>query len=222
MAQQMTSTRSDRFVSAGVSELQQANRALISSCKDVQLMSLEDTVESIVPFVPNVKSDADKAKIHCRKNTPLTINESAAIYLYTMSTSFYPKLNEALRSENLHTLRPWFAFLKLFITAISKLPSRQMKVWRGVADNIGADFVDNDLHIWWSVNSCSSYLTVAGFFTTKTGTLFSIDTIHGKDISAYSANQEEEEIILMPGTCLRVKGTWSESNSLSIVHLEEW
>jgi hypothetical protein len=186
-------------------------------------MSLEEAVESIVPFVPHVKSYAKDAKERCRQNTTLTRNESAAIYLYTMDAPFFPALNEALRAENRQALKPWFAFLKLFITALEKLPSRPITMWRGVADKAhGSGFVKLDMHTWWSVNSCSSYVDVAGIYVGPTGTLFCINAIRGKNITEYSAYHTEEEVILMPGTCLCVASTLSEPSGRSIVHLEEW
>ena len=90
-----------------------------------------------------------------RHSTLLTRDESAAIYLYSMPTSFFSRLNNTLRAENRHALKPWFAFLKLFITALEKLPSTKATIWRGVNYDDTLIFVDNDVHIWWSVNSCS-------------------------------------------------------------------
>ncbi len=206
-----------------ISELQQANRTPISGYKDVPFMSLEKAVESIVPFVPHVKNYADKAKYHCKQKPPLTKDESAAIYLYTMDTRFYPTLNETLRAENPQALEPWFAFLKLFITAIEKLPSVAATVWRGVADNIrGSDFDENDVHTWWSINSCSLKVDVARDFQGPRGTLLCIKTINGKNITEYSALQHDDEVVLMPGTDLRVKSRSLEPSGRSIVHLEEW
>ncbi len=205
-----------------VSELQEANRNPIFGYQDLPVMSLEEAVQSIVPFVPHVMSHAKTAKEHCRQNTMLTVNESAAIYLYTIPNSVYENLNKTLRAENPHALKPWFAFLKLFITAVGKLPSRPTMVWRGVDGNIGSNFVEDDVHTWWSVNSCSSYLNVAGMFAGEKGTLFYINAIHAKDITKYAVRQDEEEIVLMPGTRLRVKYKEADVFGFIVVHLEEW
>jgi hypothetical protein len=54
------------------------------------------------------------------------------------------------------------------------------------------------------------------------GTLFAIDVIHGKDISAFSAIQDEQEIVLMPGTYVRRKHeSLSFNDHLFVLHLEE-
>jgi hypothetical protein len=52
--------------------------------------------------------------------------------------------------------------------------------------------------------------------------VFAIDATNGKDISEFSTFQEEQEVILMPGSRLRVKSKPLDfRNSLFIVHLGE-
>jgi len=53
------------------------------------------------------------------------------------------------------------------------------------------------------------------------GTVFSIETIHGKDISLFTACSDEQEIILMPGTRVRRKAIPLEYKGLFFLHLEE-
>ncbi|CAF0947169.1 unnamed protein product [Adineta steineri] len=225
----MALTRSGRFVDNYTSKRQQYNWNPISGYKDRAFKSLEEAVESIIPFVDNVMQYAEEAKQKCKKDTKLTINESSAIYLYTMDTPFYEKLNEILRAENPPALAPWFDFLKLFITALGKLPElplRPTTVWRGVAHISCSNFCDKDMFTWWSVNSCSLDTNVAVMFSCEEGSLFCIHTINGKDISDYSSAKkgevEEKEILLMPGTRLRVKSNTFGINDFRVVHLEEW
>ncbi|CAF0809606.1 unnamed protein product [Adineta steineri] len=225
----MAFTRSGRFMDNCSTTRQQYNWNPISGYKDRALKSLKEAVASITPFVDKVMQYAEDAKQKCNRNTKLTINESAAIYLYTMpNTSFYEKLNEALRIEDPLALAPWFDFLKLFITALGKLPelpSRSTTVWRGVAQISCSDFRDKDMFTWWSVNSCSLDTNVAAMFSCEKGTLFCIHTINGKDISDYSSANKgevgEKEIVLMPGTRLRVKSNTFGINDFRVVHLEE-
>jgi hypothetical protein len=221
MAEETMSTRNDRYVSSTF-PVQATNNDWIIECLKTRPRSIEEAVTSLVEFVPEVKSSAATAKRDCRQNSPLTINESAAIYLYSMTGSFYCKLNEALRAENPSALGSWFPYLKLFLTALSKLQSCSTTVWRGVWKNIGNEFAEGSVHTWSSMNSCSPHVNVAGCFTSKVGTLFCIHTIRGKDITAYAANQTEEEILLRPGIRLRVKSVKLECDGLSVVHLEEW
>jgi hypothetical protein len=57
----------------------------------------------------------------------LTPDESASIHLYTIEwkiseNSLYAVLNQNLRMADRTKLQPWFKFLKLFLTALFKLP----------------------------------------------------------------------------------------------------
>ncbi|CAF4002358.1 unnamed protein product [Rotaria sp. Silwood1] len=139
-----------------------------------------------------------------------------------MQTGFPASLNRALRAKDRHELKPWFGFLKLFITALNKLPSVQTTIWRGVNTDVTFSFIENKLEIWWTVNSCSRDLDAIQSYLIATGTIFNIQVINGKDIRTYSAFKDENEIILVPGTHLRVKSTpFNHKNSLFLVHLEE-
>ena len=215
--------RGDRYGNKSFSELQQANRSPIAGYEDQKIMPLENAVEKIVPFVKDVVQYANTAKEKCNRISDLlTWDESAAIYLYTMPINFYSRLNETLRAENRDALKPWFAFLKLLMTALNKLPSSKTTVWRAVTNDIGTLPADNKETIWWSVNSTTMVLNVVETFLCKTGFLFTIDTIHGKNIAEYSVFPVEEEVILMPGTRVSVKSKLLNSTgSFSIVHWEE-
>ena len=224
MAEEIMSIRSSRYSNKNFSELQQANRSPIDGYENQAIMPLENAVEKLVPFIRNIVQYAHTAKQQCNRTSDhLTLDESAAIYLYTMSIDFFSDLNQTLRAKNRSALKPWFAFLKLFMSALKKLPSSKTTVWRAVANDIGTSLMDNDESIWWSVNSTSTNLNVVQvFLNNDTGTLFAIDTSHGKMISEYSNFPEEEEVLLMPGTRVRVKTKMNSGIRLfSIVHLEE-
>jgi hypothetical protein len=115
---------SDRFVNKNLSELEEANRSPIFGYEGSPLLTLEEAVEKIIPLISHVMDYVATAKNRYSQHSDLlTRDESAAIYLYSMPTSFFSRLNETLRAENRHALKPWFASLKLFITALEKLPS---------------------------------------------------------------------------------------------------
>ena len=213
----------DRFVNSALSELREANRSPIYGYQHLRLMTLEQATETLIPLVPGVIDYVSTAKNECNRNTTLlTWDESAAIYLYSMPVPFYRCLNEALRAEDRHALQPWFAFLKLFITALQRLPSTKKTVWRGVSGEVGTVFDDGDVHIWWSVNSCSPDISVVEHFLDNSSTLFAIDAIHAIDISKFS-KLSEQEIVLMPGTRVRAKAHSLnfEKGRFFLVHLEE-
>ena len=213
----------NRFVNIGLGELQAANRSPIYGYQHLPVVSLERAVRTIIPIFPDVETYVPLAKQNCHQSSSLlTWDESAAIYLYSMPMGFFTCLNEYLRAENRDALKPWFSFLKLFITALEKLPPSDLIAWRGVAGDVGSAFAENNMQTWWSVNSCSKALNVVEMYLGDSGTVFAIDATNGKDISAFSVFQEEQEIILMPGSRFRVQSkSLNFNDKLFIVHLEE-
>ncbi|CAF1232750.1 unnamed protein product [Adineta steineri] len=213
----------NRFVNRTLSELQEANRSPIFGYEDSPILTLEEAVEELIPLVPNVLAYVMTAKKKYNRYSDLLMrDESAAIYLYSMPSSFFSSLNKALRAENRHALKPWFAYLKLFMTALKKLPSINKVVWRAVYGDVSSVFANNNIEIWWSVNSTSLDLEIVQPFLGEHGTLFTIEAKCGKDISQFSASPEEKEVVLMPGTCVQAKtGALNFINRLFVVHLNE-
>jgi hypothetical protein len=132
----------------------------------------------------------------------LTAEELAAIHLYTQATPFYKLLNAQLRSANRVDLKPYFPYLKLIMGGLAKLPSIPQTVYRGVPENFGDFFKPNLSLIWWSFTSTAAKAEVLQTFVqgSDTSTMFHINCFKGKDISAYSANTSENEILLAPGS----------------------
>ena len=194
-----------------------------------KLLSLEKALESLVTQIDELPRYIKIAKRHCHHPSEhgLTQDESAAIYIYTMEwdeTSLYRVLNNALRSENREELKIWFPYLKLFDTALNKLPTVREVLWRGVPLDIGKNFSKNQLVTWWSINSCSSSVNVIKTFlmTKQDCTLFLIEAKNGKKVSGYTVYENEEEVILTIGTQLRVKSNSLEhASGLHVVHLIE-
>ncbi|CAF1336171.1 unnamed protein product [Didymodactylos carnosus] len=189
------------------------------------LVPLEVSLEKIIPLIDNLQRYIKTAKTHCHSSNHLTKEESAALYLYTMEwgdESFYRVLNKALRDENRAALKPWFPYLKLLDTALNKLPSQKLSLWRGVDGNVSKNFEQGQLLSWWSVNSCSSSVNIIKNFLGTDSTLFMIEAVNGKSISLYACYTTENEFILMPGTKLEVMSSALDySGGLHIVHLRE-
>ena len=51
----------------------------------------------------------------------LTLDMVAAIHVYTQESPFYKKLNEMLRKRGREELKPYFPYLKLFLSAVKRL-----------------------------------------------------------------------------------------------------
>ena len=111
----------------------------IRGYEDEPLVPLTESVKPVSGFFHEIEDYVYVATHNCLNPADgLTPEESASIHLYTMQfhggRSLYLLLNQSLRAENRNELKPWFSFLKLFLTALYKLPSQSKIVWRGIRD----------------------------------------------------------------------------------------
>ena len=190
------------------------------------LLSLRKALNPILSRIDRLDEYITIANRECHfpSEHGLTGDESASIYIYTMDwgeQSLYRVLNETLRVEDRSVLVPWNGYLKLFDTALKKLPSVQESLWRGVNSNVAFAFKKNQNPTWWAISSCSSSVDVVKKFLGETSTLFMIEAKNGKSISAYSKFKQENEVILWLGTRLRMKSGVLDHPSISVVHLLE-
>lgn len=199
----------------------------IKGYENCDLVSLEEAVGQIKPSIEDRDTMVWTAKRNSRNpDDSLTSDESASIHLYTLEwpeaqQSVYSLLNEKLRSEKRRELVSWHPYLKLFLTALYKLPSMKTTIWRGIRGNF-SDLYQED-YIWWGVSSCTETMKVLERFIGRSGvrTIFMIDCINGKAIKSHSFYKDENEIILMPGTYLRVIEKWSPADDLYMIRLKE-
>lgn len=192
-----------------------------------KLVSLEQALEPITALIDELPRYIKVAKQYCHfpSEHGLSKDQSASVYIYTMEwgeTTLYRMLNAALRSEDRQALKIWFPYLKLFDTALDRLPTYKGVLWRGVSLDIGKDFAKNQLITWWSVNSCTlSVDVIKGFLGNKKNcTLFLIESNNGKEVSGYTAYDNEDEVILRMGTQFRVKANGlNHPDGSHVVHL---
>ncbi|CAF1662785.1 unnamed protein product [Rotaria magnacalcarata] len=111
----------------------------IKGYEEKPLVTLEEAVEPIVAYVPDVQRKIYIAKMKCAELSPgnLSIDEAASINLYSMECKLqdeclYYVLNQTLRNESQQILKPWFLFLKLILSSLAKLPSISWTVYCGV------------------------------------------------------------------------------------------
>ncbi|CAF3008529.1 unnamed protein product [Rotaria sp. Silwood2] len=191
-----------------------------------QLLPLQKVLEPILSQIDQLDHFSKIAKNECHfpSEHGLTRDESAAVFLYTMEwgeTSLYQVINRALRAEDRSSLKPWFGYLKLFDTAVHKLPTVRKNLWRGVATDVANNFKAGDEFTWWTISSCSTSVTIIEKFLGSNSTLFLIEAVNGKDISGYTNYPGENEVILCPGTRFRVFGDPLHRPPMHIVHLQE-
>lgn len=101
----------------------------IAGYEQQPLLSLEEACKPLEGLLDyQLKQNIFIAKKNSeRPENGLTQDESASIHLYTMEwngngQSLYKVLNQTLRSADRSKLVPWFRYLKLFMTAVFRLP----------------------------------------------------------------------------------------------------
>lgn len=135
----------------------------------------------------------------------LSIDERAAIYLYTMEVRpGYRELNVRLRGD-LAAARPYFSFAKLLNSALAKLPIFEGGIWRALTNVDASAYSVEDRLSWSQFNSCTvASDTVQQFLGPGQSLLFMIDAGHcGVDIRQYSA-LDESDVLLPAGVEVEV------------------
>ncbi|CAF1465618.1 unnamed protein product [Adineta steineri] len=197
------------------------------------LVSLEEACQPLANILSKeLELYVTIAKLNSKEpKDGLTQDESASIYLYTMQwekieNSLYALFNQALRAIDRSTLKPWLKYMKLFFTAFFKLPFTEYHtVWRGVPDDLSKLYQEGEELTWWSLSSTTSSFDVlqSPMYLGRENiqTIFSIETKNGKLLRAHSHLQNDDEILLLPGTCLKVIGSSNPSNGVYIISLRE-
>ncbi|CAF1066575.1 unnamed protein product [Rotaria sp. Silwood1] len=192
-----------------------------------ELLTLEQCLKPIAARIDRLNEIIQIAQDKCHHPCQhgLTHDESAAIFLYTMEwddNTLYQVINRDLRSEEQSISKSWLPYLKLFYTALNKLPNVQMNVWRSIQEDMIKELDNDNEFIWWNITSCSSSIDVIKDFIEINSRLLVIETTAGKDISNYSNFPDQHEIIICSGTRLRfVKYVQDAASSVDIPYLQE-
>ena len=201
-------------------------------------VSLEDAVASLQHLIPDINEKLRIAKQQLGspvqrklKRRGLSSDELTAIRLYTMQwvenrKSLYWLLNKNLREgDQCEQMEPWLGYLKLFLSALIKLPSEKRTVWRGVKEDLSENYARGNTITWWCVSSCTESIKLLqqDQFLGQSGkrTLFSIECCRGKMVKDCSDYPEELEVLLLPGTQLMVVEKAATAPDLHIIHLQE-
>ncbi|CAF1939994.1 unnamed protein product [Rotaria magnacalcarata] len=197
------------------------------------LLTLDQTCVPLVGILNDIREHVLVALQHtpAEPANGLTYDESAAIRLYTMEwidadKSLYSILNRTLRTADRDSLKPWYKYLKLFLTALSKIPCEpQQVIWRGVRSNISDEFPTDALVTWWAFSSCTTSLRVLenDLYLGNVGarTLFSIEAFNARNIRYHSFFGDEDEMLMLPGTYMQVQSQFNPASDLYIVHLKQ-
>lgn len=98
----------------------------------------------------------------------LTVEEAAAICLYTMDSDLYGNLNNDLRNpriSNEQIVRMWGSYLNLLLGALDRLPSYSGRVFRGLPKSLYLETEET----WHGFSSCSKISAVCLGFSAPKG-----------------------------------------------------
>ncbi|CAF1035996.1 unnamed protein product [Adineta ricciae] len=199
----------------------------ISGYELVPLQPLEVALQPVGNLIEDLDRNIWISKQHSKSSSHgLTHDEAASITIYTMEmdgNSLYRVLNKALRSENRDHIKPWLPYLKLFMTALNKLPSYQGVVWRGIQMDISNAYQRGTRGVWWGVTSATKDGSILENFMSHSSArvLFSIECKNGKYIREFSSYGEDNEVILMPGFRFEVTGVMKPADKMHIISLKE-
>ena len=204
----------------------------IDGYQHMPLVSLQQAVEPLITQLPLIKRYADVAKLRCGDKPPdgLTADQSSSIMLYTMEWTpreqcLYFALNAALRDVDRDKLKLWFPYLRLILTALSRLPSISRTVYRGVHKDLNSEYTKGEIVTWWALSSCTLSLEVLkrDQFLGQTGTrtMFAIACTTGKDISRHSYYRKENEVLLLPARQFEVISCLEPAIDLHLIQLDE-
>ncbi|CAF1341272.1 unnamed protein product, partial [Rotaria sp. Silwood1] len=161
-------TRNNRLIAVGgVTGIKEDLDPVIGYAAE-PLLPLHEACAPLFDILHNLSFYVELALNETPEEPPdrLTVDESASIRLYTIEwekphRSLYSMLNYTLKTASREELRPYFKYMKLFLTALVKLPCiPPLTVWRGVAKDLSAEFPPGTLVTWWAFSSCTSALPV--------------------------------------------------------------
>ena len=135
----------------------------------------------------------------------MSADKYGAIVLYT-GNSIYRELNRALREVH-DEVPKYLRYLRLLFEAMDAMPTRSVRLWRGIAADLYDEYEPGKVITWWSVSSTTADESVARGFMSQLGgvaSLIILDTKSALDITPLSVYPKEKESLLAPGTRLKV------------------
>eukprot|EP00434_Breviolum_minutum_P035371 symbB.v1.2.031308.t1/scaffold3621.1/size53154/3 len=181
---------------------------------------LVDLLAACKPLALTAAAKASQKSASSMSRKGLSLDEAGALHLYT-TNYLYKALNAALRNPDRKKALEYFLYLRLFISALEKLPKTEKELYRGVALDLEHQYKVDSTVTWWAVSSCTPDLGVATSFSgSKTSTLFIITSLRSVGIRDFSQYKSEEEYILAPGTQFQVTKTLRKGSKVEI-HMKE-
>jgi len=125
-----------------------------------------------------------------------------AIMLWS-SNFLYQELNKALREST--DFSNWNVYLKHLLNGLKSMPYYRGKGYRGLRNYRDTDtYKKGQLVNWKTISALSKKEKVARGFSNENGTVFEVEVVSSRDVSSISIYAEEEEILMLPYSCLEV------------------
>lgn len=199
--------------------------------QNVPLFSIEEATRRLHDLVEGLDQMVWIAKQSAQHPADgLTSDESASIKLFTMpwyskEESFAFILNKTLRKENAQQIKPWFAYLKLFFQACSKLKTVSLTVYYGATGDISSKYPEDKICPIWEFMICTDEIQILenddDFGRKGRRTLISIECQTGKDIGKHAHEQCPYRILLYPGRQYQVLSCDKLDDELISIQLTE-
>ncbi|CAF1347961.1 unnamed protein product [Adineta ricciae] len=188
----------------------------IEGFEDETDVTFEESLQPIIQDNPQLRSYIDEAKAKCNKSSQhgLTVDESAAIYIYSMEVSdgVCQLLYKDWSLNDKSAMKKWLKFLKLFKNALDKLPDADKACQIVSCDESIQDMLENSSSSIYTALSkakpeepdISKHRDLA-----KNGKLCSVTYLcaGGKDVTDYTPGKKIS-VILWPG--LKVSSIMTE------------
>lgn len=168
----------------------------IELCLNEPLVSAEEAIASISHLFIGVNQYLDIAKCQCKEpKDNLTQDETAVLHLHIVHYELRHILNRLFRSSERQDLIPFFKYLNLLITGLSKLNSIEGVTWRNFyGEDLRKKYPVEQKFTWWGMSSCR---TTSDYFNDKSKeqemrTLFLIECTNevNKKLFSYRYNSK--------------------------------
>jgi hypothetical protein len=163
-----------------------------------EIMSLPaDTLEKIFlkENCPNIKCYFGYG---AKNNSNLTLAQKLAVFNYTLG--IFDSLNPALYKGRL--TNDQLAFTRVFDSALAKMPSVKMTVYRGTSKKFDAK-IGSVIEFKAYSSTSTDRIVAEGFVRDR---LIILDVKTGKDIQEYSNAGHEREVLIPKGVNFKVEG----------------
>ncbi|CAF1275053.1 unnamed protein product [Rotaria sp. Silwood1] len=225
---EQNNTTSQRFYRISISTFNLLE--LIDGYLNEPIVSLEEALEPVGRTIIDLPTYIEEAKTKCHYPSEhgLSRDESAAIYIYTMALkkkTFFDHFQEAWNSRSRSTMKPWVKYIRLFRSALDKLPRAKNEVWQGMANDVMLEKIltSKSPFLYSCLSSCSPWNSEVVDYLQKNVSknlmIVGYKSVNGRSVTGYTADQMDE-VIIWPGVKLTPKHyvIVKETSSI-IVHL---